>query len=135
MIYKVVEVLDGYVSLGNRVLGEATVKYRLGEIARPTLPESRLFAFWGMRQALHHLNATQLKYLDREFACLECRGEQITSIPYGHKIPCPQKGTTVWSEGILPVSDGAREESWWIYVPKGTVLVDWLKPLRVVDGG
>ena len=113
----VVEVLDGYVSLNSRVLGEATVRY------------------YPVQSCLHSggFDVPGAIFGRIGFGFQTGNTCYWNMIPYGRSVPRPEKGVGAWVDGDLPISESfIGDTDWWVRSPEGTILVDWLKPIRVL---
>lgn len=132
LVYKVVNKWGGaYRSSSAWFLAPTVwVMYVLGEVTRPILPGSKLFAFDSLENARNYTGNS----ISRRILVCECESmESITGM-----IPPPERARSSWTDGKLVNPDGEAGRfvprgSNGVLVKPGTVLADWLKPVEVVQ--
>ena len=121
LVYKIVDLYYGaYTSYARWAMPAGIwVRYELHQVARPILAGSKLFAFDSKQHAAKFARS------DGGSAMLECECEGAK--PYNGPLASPFS-PEIWVDGEIAVPSGWDTH----IVPEGTVLVDWLKPLKLL---
>lgn len=133
LAYKVVDVYQGkFVSLTALQLKELAVEYRLGEVARPSIPKSKLFVYDNLESACRQ----NKQPFQKNCQVLLCEvGDIIQPLPSGTRITPPWYAREGWGEKELwwPGMDSGPWGTAYLYAEDGVCLVDWVKPLEVIS--
>ena len=123
VVYKVVDGHHGmYTSYAAWCMADDVwVEYKLGEVTHPSIPGSRLFAFDTLANAIRY----SVEHGRRPILVCRCGDAR----PFQGLIPRVPFAARAWVDGSVIVPEGCIGLS----VPAGTILVDWLKPLNLVN--
>ena len=133
LAYKVVACYPhGYWSLTTSILGQYSVRYCLGEIARPVIDGSKLFVYTSLKHAYRAHSAV----LGDLYKVLLCEVGGLDIVEQSEYITPPEYASAGWKDGKLIYYDNIFDiKQPLIYLPgAGRIgLVDWVKPLEVVS--
>jgi hypothetical protein len=143
IVYKVVRKMQGRVFSANARESDiahymdgdtvhAVVEYKIGEVTKPSLKGSKLFAFDNIFNARHWCGGVLTGRNKDNFILLECNASGVQGYDYDYE-SVPGYASEFMGFWVRYNSKSGDSTFWYLPIGLGVLLAESITPIRIVD--